>query len=265
LLKEKMAKTTIFFLLLVNLIWSATLYLEPTHTILFNYLYNVSYGVSFLIAGIVSLSFAKQFSQNKKIYTQVFFATILFFTAQLIWFFYNTILHSEVPYPGIPDLLWVLFYLLNLGIAKELFNSLKIQFNSAKIFEILAIFFTIFIISHSFVTINDDIVNLSLTIKILNIAYPLFDSLLVAIFLSSIRSSEGRFKPALLFFTSAFFIFTMGDSLFTYQTALHTYWNGNFVDALFAISGYLYAMGAISLPQILSKDNTSDIINTFEV
>ncbi len=260
-----MAITTIFFLLFVNIIWCAALYLEPTHTTPFNYLYNISYGLSFLMSGIVSLRLAKTIPQNKYLYNQVFISTSLFFLAQFTWAYYNVMLHSEAPYPSVADFFWIIFYIFNLFIAAGIFKSLKIDFNFSKFMEIFAIFAVIFTISHTFVTANSIPETSTLSAKILDIAYPLFDSLLVSIYLSSIRSAEGRFKPALLYFTSAFFVLTIGDSLFTYQNILETYWNGNFVDGLFAISGYLYAMGVISLPLILSSVNVSDSISSQDI
>lgn len=260
-----MAKTTIFFLLLVNLIWSATLYLEPTHTTIFNYLYNISYGLSFGIAGIISFLYIKKYPLNIFIWRTVILSTCFFFMAQLIWVYYNTVLQSEVPFPSLADIFWILFYITNIGMTLSIFKSLKIGYSYRNLLEIIFIFGILFTISNSFVAINTDFSESSQIVNILNVMYPLFDSLLVAFFLIIIRSSEGRFKPALLFFTTAFFAFTIGDSLFTYQTSLNTYWNGNFVDAIFAISGYFYSIGIFSLPQILNTTNASQTLTTQDI
>jgi hypothetical protein len=118
-------------LLILNIAWSRLLYLEPTHDTIWNYLYNLGYGLNFIIAAIICIKYFIKFVNFRP--TLFFFGVgfSLFSLAQFIWMYYNIIAHLPVPYPGLSDLFWILFYpcmwlafillIKNLGSNKSLF------------------------------------------------------------------------------------------------------------------------------------------------
>lgn len=246
-----MAKTLIFLLLIVNIFWSVALHLQTVHTTDFNYLYNISYGLNFLVAGVVSFLLMKKCQVHHTIHIIMGTGSILFFFGQLTWVYYNLYLRLPVPYPGVADAFWLLFYFFTAFAGLLIMKEIKINFDLKKILEIVIVSGFIFYLIYSFLFVNDTPENLPLLTQMLNIGYPLFDALLLAMSISAIRSQIGNLQPLLLYFVFCFVAFTFGDTLFTYQTTLGTYWNGNITDAFYALAGYFFAMGVISLPSLL--------------
>lgn len=251
-----MKKILLFFLIL-NLIWSIALYLEPTHVTAFNYLYNLSYGLNFLLATYISFSFMKTCRIHHPIHIVMGLGSLSFFIAQLIWVYYNLILFAEVPYPGLADLFWMLFYPFTAIGGVLVMKEIKINFTWDRILEILLTFAIVFSIIFSFISVNKIQEQLSPLTQLLNLSYPFFDALLLTLTLTAIRSQLGKLQPVLLYFMFAFVALAFGDTLFAYQTTLGYYWNGNIIDAIYAFAGYLYTLGILSLPQIIHPEENS--------
>lgn len=134
-------------------------------------------------------------------------------------------------------------------------SNMNIKFNLSKMIEIIVITGMVFLIVNSFIqSAASPQESLTLLTKVLNYAYPALDALLIALTLTAIRSNIGSLQPKLLYFMFAFIFLTFADTLFSYSTTIGTQWNGNYVDALFAAAGYLFAMGIISLPEILHPE-----------
>lgn len=247
-------KKILFILLLVNLVFCAWLYTLPSHDTPINYLYNLAYGLNFLLATYVSISFLIKCRVHRTIHLIMMLGSLSFFIAQLIWVYYNLILHSPIPYPGLADLFWVLFYPLTALGGYLIMRDIKIIFTWERLLEMAVSFGIIFFIIYSFLIINNVQENLPLFTQLLNLSYPFFDALLLTMTLTAIRSQQGQLQPLLLYFIFAFITLAFGDTLFAYQTTLETYWNGNIVDAVYALAGYFYAMGIVSLPNLLHPE-----------
>ncbi|KND49038.1 MAG: Sensor histidine kinase [Parcubacteria bacterium C7867-005] len=247
-------KKLLTLLLVINVLWSVWLYNIPEHETAANFLYNLAYGLNFLIASIACLFYIKKHPPYRNIYIAMFVGSAVFFVAQLIWLYYNLIARTEVPYPGIADLFWLLFYpFIGLGFAL-IMKRIKINFSLSRVFEIFIIFIAMFSIINSFISINSVQESLPLLTKVLNLTYPFFDSILLALALSTIHSKVGSLQPHILYFVFTFIILAFADTLFAYSTSAESYWNGNYVDLLYAVAGYLFAMGIISLPQLLQAN-----------
>lgn len=253
-----MIKNLVFALLLLNLGWTLALYFEPSHTTFFNYFYNLSYGLNFALAAWFCGHTAKHnpsLSPTLKYFT---FGFISFSLAQAVWLTYNLVLHSPVPYPGWADLFWLLFYpLLIIGFIKFL-RSLGSPLTPGNTLEIIVISAMIFLLISSFLSLNNSQLGLPLLTQLLNYLYPIFDALLIALSITTLRTQVGRLNFYILYFVLGFVTLALGDTLFAYQTTLETYWNGNLVDLIYALSGYLLLMGVLSLPKIsLSSTSTA--------
>ncbi len=242
-------------LLFLQVVWTIYLYTLPSHTSSVHYLFNLGYAIP-MVASIALLQVQK-ISQlrYKNIFVIIQFACGFFVLAQLYWTISN-LLGYDVPYPSIADLFYIFYYLFVLYAGTALLKRFGSIITPASIIEFIATWIVIFLIVSSFVTANQVQVDLTLLAKILNLLYPILDTLLITLTISAIRSQRGHLEPSLLFFLFAFLSLTLADASFAYQIKQETYWNGNFVDWIFALFSYLFALGCYHLSDIIqAKDN----------
>ena len=231
-------------LVFLNLIFNTFLLLNSNKETTLNYLFNASYGLIFFTGGIIGLT--------KKLYflgsALIFYALGLF-----AWTYYNLILGIPAPYPGLPDLFFLFFQpLLILGYI-SLIKSYNGKFGLKTSIEVILIFVVFFVILASFLDFSVGILKLPTTELILGIAYPFFDSLLVALAIAGIRTEGGSVHPNLLIFAFAAFFMASADTVFAYRIAQDSYWNGGISDSLFLIAGTLFSAGIISIKEKVSQ------------
>jgi len=243
----------LFLLLILNLISSIWLYTLEAHNTFFNYLYNFSYGLNFLLGLYYCFSRIPKYFKFRALLIYFGLASLSFFVAQLIWLYYNLYATTAIPYPSIADYFWLAFYpLIGIGFML-LLKALKSTLNLSMLIEIIITAGVIFLVLSSFLSLNNTTLNLPILTVILDYAYPIFDSIIISIAIAALRSQAGRLHSQILYFVFGFIGLAVGDTLFTYQTALNTYWNGNIVDAIYAISCFLIMMGFISLPALVEE------------
>lgn len=254
-------KKILFILLIFNLGFCAWLYTLPTHDTTFNFLYNLSYGLLFLVAAVTSFRLARICSVHRPIHLALGLGALSFTLGQISWFVYNFYLKTDVPYPGLPDAFFMGFYIFAaLGGILIMKQSIDIKFSWGQLIEIFITTGVIFHIINSFIRSAAPQEATPLLTQLLNYSYPFFDSLLIVLTLTAIRSKLGKLQPLLLYFMLGFMTLGFADTLFTYQTSLGTYWNGNFVDALFSIGGFFFALGVIYLPNLLHANDSSFVL-----
>jgi hypothetical protein len=104
-------KKLLYLMLFFNLGFSIWLSTFPDHVTIYNHLYNLSYGLIHIMCTIICVKHIFKDPSNKGVYLSLIVATTSFALAQFGWFCYNEFLKTEVPYPGIPDLFFFIFYL----------------------------------------------------------------------------------------------------------------------------------------------------------
>lgn len=244
-------------MLFFNLFFSLWLYNFSDHTSLYNYLYNLSYGCMFILSGLVSINYFFKDKINSSVYFFMTLASFSFFGAQLSWFIYNYYLKTSIPYPGIPDLFFFGFYLFTTIAGFIGLKKLNITRKMSTFFDMTILTIVFLTLMYSFIGSSFSIDNSSILATVADFGYPLFDSILLAITLTAIRSKAGSLVPTLIYFIFGFIFLAFADTLFAYQISIETYWNGNFVDAFFAIFSFFYALAVIELPILFhsSQDN----------
>lgn len=248
-------KIIYFLVLIFNLSYAFWLYTLPSHTTSFNYLYNILGSLNFLLGSLTSFYLMKQYKEYKIIFLGIGISGLSYFLAQLIWYGYNTLYASDIPYPSYTDLFFLIFYLTAIISSIKTMSFIKFKFNVSTIFEVVIITLAILLLSHSFMN-SVSVSNPATWIEaILNYAYPTLDALLISLTLAAIRSQYGRLQPMLLLFMAAFISLTFGDTIFAYQTSLGLYWNGNIVDILFSLTGFFLSMGVINMPSLLGTQD----------
>lgn len=225
--------------------WTLLLYQQPNHDNLLHFSYNLGYALFSLIAFIFSAYQFIKSEDRKSLYLILSLSSLCFLLANSVWFYYNLFLENSIPYPSPADFLWLAFYLFSFTASIQVFASQQPKVDN--LFEIILITIVLFFPLHSFMKINQDPSSSSIAL-LLNFLYPLLDSVLVAIFLTSFRLNQNQKQVNLLFLFS-FLSFTIADSLFAFQTNNQTYWNGNLTDLFFAVAIYLFTLGILKLNQ----------------
>lgn len=245
--------------LLVLLIWSVTLFLNPDKTTLLNYWFNAGYGVMFLVAGVVGIVYAKSIGWSSvigKALTFIGAGLVSYAFAQFLWLYYNLFSSIEVPYPSIADIFFLLFYVLVVIGFISLLNIFKLSITKEKIVQSVLLLPVVLAISLIFVFKPDLSTDLSFLGKALNIAYPVCDTLILYIILVMLRVSGGYFKSTTYFFAVSGVVLLIGDFLFTYRSAKEIYWNGDVSDLVFLISAFLFFLSFVYFNQKMVEMNS---------
>lgn len=244
-----------FFWIFFLGMWSFLLYTTNQTNTLLNYLYNLGYGALLGYASL-NLFLLSRKATNLKLPLQLLsLGSIFFFIANIIWFYYNLKYSTDVPYPSSADFLWLLFYLLTAIGSVIFFVNLKAKVTVSSLFETVIVTAVIFFPLQSFMSINHINTNNPL-ITTLNLLYPLLDSLLVSIYLTTIRNNFQLVGKELLSFLFCFVFLIVADSLFAYQASKDLYWNGNLTDFIFAFSSFLFVLGVLKLPEVINKSQS---------
>lgn len=250
-----MTTFAILFYLFLLIVWSIFLGQLPDKNQFQNYLYNIGYALFWGYTVIKYLKLIKLVPQAKTSFILLSMASGLFFAANSLWFYYNLQAGQEIPYPSTADLLWILFYIFTFLGSIPMLKSFGITFKASQVIETAVITTFIFIPLYSFLQTITSTSQLPL-VQLLNFLYPFFDSLLVALFLTAIRTQIGNFNFQLLYFLFGFVFFILADTLFAFRTANETYWNGDGVDVIFAVAGACLALGVNSIPSLIQNKKT---------
>ena len=239
----------LYFLLGILLVWYLYLLILPTKNTVLNYLYNLGYSLAFFTSAGISIYGIKILGFGAKVSKSLLFfglAAFLYATGLVIWVYFNLVLKVAIPYPSVADIFFVAFYpVLGLGILTVLGTFVTIS-NKKVIFE------TMFLAIVAVFLINilnrpDLSANLSVLTKVLNVAYPLFDVLLISLTYVSIRISSRKIEPSLMLIICALIFQAAGNLLFSYRSATNIYWNGDIADFFLTMAGISIAFAVINI------------------
>lgn len=243
---------TIFFtvLLAAVLVWGISLQLNPTHGNMSNYLFNTGYALLYGVGGIVGIIGALYVTTNismGKSFLYLGLAQLSYVVGLLIWSYYNVIAKIQVPYPSPADIFFVLYYpLLAVG-CWHLLTMVQSHIHMQHFMEVLAIFFMSAIVIVGFISTPDITSGLSVITRVVNLWYPLGDSLLVAISYLAFRAGHAKFQTGILILMIGLLIQVFADIIFSSRTAAQIYWNGDISDILFALSGWTISFSILNL------------------
>jgi hypothetical protein len=153
----------------------------------------------------------------------------------LIWLYYNLASQTEVPYPSLADIGFLLMIPLSAYGLFLLLRNIKITIDAISMLKIVILPLLVFILTYRIFILGKLAENVSTLQKIFNILYPLGDAIflsLTIVILSLIRGGK-LFKPiGIICF--GFIIEAIADFSFSWTTSIGTYYSGNWVDILFA-------------------------------
>lgn len=241
-LKFLVAIYSLFFVFM--LVWALYLQTLGDKTTVYNYLFNFGFALLFLgVCPMVVLSrkYIEGSTQLGKAFLFYSLASISYGIGLIIWVYYNLVAKVEVPYPSVADAFFIAFYpLMSIGIF-FMIRIFSVQLNIRLIGEtaLILILASLLVL---FVTKPDFSGELTFLNNILNLAYPIFDAVLLALMYLLIRISAGKFYLGLFFLISALFFQALADILFSLRTAQEIYWNGDISDILYTCSAFSLVM-----------------------
>ncbi|MDQ3098250.1 MAG: hypothetical protein M3Q44_00700 [bacterium] len=255
-----------FFLLLG--LWWLTLQARGLTVSNENYHFNFAYALMAAWGGIVTLKNAKEWGGFNSLYGKAvigFGLSLLSFAAGgITWAYYNyggflpanfispqTI--SDVPYPGLPDLGFGLFFPFALFGLWSLVSAVgfKYVWQTARGKAILlltpcfAILLT-FLVYKGIRTLSLSTDAETLAV-VLNYYYTVGDAIMIGISISLLflakKFSGGKLTSAFAFITIGLIVQYFADFIFNYRVSQETYFNADISDMLYATGLYLISVG----------------------
>ncbi len=245
------------FLVLLTLFWNVFLYFNTDNQTIYNYLFNVIYSLLFLYGAGVAFIASRNYSFSTPIGKSLVFYTISLLAYALglfVWAYYNIILRVEVPYPGAPDIFFVLFQPFAALSFFYLVKSYGSKFTPPRVIEFVVLSSVLFFILYSFLKTSSLGADLPIMARVLNITYPLLDAILASLAIIGLRTEKGALHPNLLIFVFASLAMVFADTTFSYRSSAGIYWNGDIADTGFAISATLFTWGLMNLSSRLKNE-----------
>ncbi|OGD84177.1 hypothetical protein A2572_03435 [Candidatus Collierbacteria bacterium RIFOXYD1_FULL_40_9] len=239
-------------LFLLHIILTVWFYLSGTNTEFVNYFYNILITLFVIIPFVQGIFYNKKHPELKPIIVPLQISNLLFAAALYIWFYYN-ITGNEIPYPSIADLFFIMYYPINLISLFYLTRQTGVKWTSGSIINTFLIFIFLSAISTIFLSNQSIDFSAPVLVIILNLIYPVLDSLLTAFGVTIMRSQKNFGYRYLFFYVFGYAFLGFADVIFAYQTNAGIYWNGNIVDLLYALGHMSIALGTNFLPTIFNS------------
>lgn len=237
---------TVFFILAI--IWNVYLYFLPDHFQTANYLFNVYYCSSGLIAGIIILLNIYRRHGGGEVASSLSYlalGAIMFAIALYIWSYYNLVLRVPIPHPSVDEAFFVVYpFLLTIGTVRLLrfYTGLlnwRVVIEAIIVFLLTAVPVTYFFIIPS---ISPDSVWIA---NFIIFAVVAGNSTLVSIVYLIVRIGGGRLRWLLSLYGVSYLMLIASQFTFQYRTGFNIYWNGDVSDSLIVIHLYLFCLATI--------------------
>ena len=132
-----------------------------------NWVIDISAGLSFIFALILIIRERKRKSKGKK-YVSLFIAILFWFSAEILYTYYQSVMRNDIPYPSYADSLWLLGYVF---MAHHLYSSYyywnkKNKFSESSVFiiTIFSALLILFLVQSSVITYSNDIYSILVAI-----------------------------------------------------------------------------------------------------
>ncbi|MBN7774276.1 GGDEF domain-containing protein [Clostridium aminobutyricum] len=206
----------------------------------------------------IGMSFQWQKNENKIVWKIFFAGTVSYLIGDMIWSYFELVLHQEVPILSICDLFYMvssIFYFIGMivYIRKEsLFNLIRTAFDALITMTVSLTliwkFFLIPIAADSSLTFWEKAVSLS---------YPIFDigylGAVLSLFLLFTPKSTNKKSHLLL--SMAFLVWFVADQIYLVLQN-YTYISGGFIDPLWPIGCWTFALVAVYSESSESNEET---------
>jgi hypothetical protein len=187
---------------------------------------------------------------SKKIWGQIVVGMVMWTVAEGTWAYYEVILGQEVPYPSLADLFWLFGYVM---FSVALLNQYRLFQTTPTQPQKLAIAWLVVIFSliGSFLVLIPIVESFDpekLLESLLNIAYPLFDLVLLILTLAIIFSLEqGRFALTWRLLGLGLVFMSTADLMFSYASWNEIYFPESRLNSITLLIDTLYYLSYLTL------------------
>lgn len=260
LLKDTRARI-LFIYYIALLIWWVYIFLTGQRDGFQNYLFGVAYAIIAIIGGLNGIFVSRHWGAWRSTMGRgiVFLSAglLAFAFGQLTWSYYNIVLQVEVPYPSVADMGYVgtipLYFLGMMFFSKAAGARFALRTWTGKLQTIL-IPLIVLLFSY-WIFLRDYEFDFGRPVKIfIDFGYPLGQALTISIGILAFTLSRNflgglmKSKIRLLIFALAFQYLT--DFSFLFQASRGEYFNGGFIDLMYATSFLIMSLSLISFSYI---------------
>ncbi|WP_368645555.1 diguanylate cyclase [Alkalibacterium putridalgicola] len=209
-------------------------------------------------------AYKKNRDKDKLFWLFLSFGTFSFVIAEVLWFIYETVLLFDVPYPGSPDIFYILniiFYLMafsyKLKMEKKYLSITKFIFDIFLVMTVYTTFFWYFLIKP--LIANDTVTPFELA---LSLFYPLGD--LTLLFFIVILFMTGRrlfHRYTTVFLFSGVLVQITADIGFLLMQNTDSYVSGSFLDPLFVLGLMLIGFTGLLQKEPFSEETSNLLLN----
>lgn len=226
-----------------------------------NLAFAFAYGLIPLFGGFFGLLKAKKWGLFKSAMGKaLFFLSVGLLTwsfGEIIWSYYNFVLQIEIPYPSWADASFIVSWpLWTIGVYYLSFATGAKFGLKNKSGQLLVFFIPIIAIMLSYYLLVTVARQGSFTLEggllkvFFDLAYPVWDVIILTLALLiyglSFKYLGGRFRWPVLIVFLGFVINYIADFGFSYTTTIETFYNGSWVDFLFALAMFTLSFGVNS-------------------
>jgi hypothetical protein len=252
-------KTSLWLITVLTVVVIAGMVLEPSGSTPSDTKYiitNVGISLIVFLGAYIGIDMARKFTMNGAVGKSLMFISLGMISwgiGQMIWFYYNIVLRTDVPYPSFSDVGYLgLIPLAAYGLYC-LWKSLVIKFDlKAKIktliIPLIVFAMTYFLFMYSKVAENTDLLT-----KSLNIAYPLGDAIFLSftvLILASVKGSK-LFRPIAII-CIGFIVEAIADFMFSWSTSAEIYYVGSVFDVPFALAFCIIGIGMYYMKDVVN-------------
>lgn len=209
---------------------------------------------------MTALRYRSRYPTLRPILHTAILSNICIIVAQSIWFYFN-VSGIEIPYPSLADFFFLLFYPTNAYLLLCLTRHTQPPWTLSTWSTLLLLILVFGGLIFVFLSTNLDF-SLSLPVLILNLTYPLCDAILAALGVTLLRHQPTLGYRYLFLFVFAYIFIAIADVIFSLHSTGGLYWNGNFVDLIYATSYFILALGVYYFPALTAtaaSDNAPSI------
>lgn len=230
--------------------WDAWLWTFTENDTIWNFLYNIVYGLLYFFAAAICFYGYKRLGSKGRLAHACRlwgYGMLVWGLGLVVWTYYNLGAGQEVPYPSLADVFFVAFYpLLALGIMHLHSFSTQEKSNYFSLANAPVAIIATFVVL-VFLRQPELSAELPLLERATNVAYSLGDAFLLSVAFGNLPAIVHGLKKAYWWLIASLFVLTAADILFSYRTATETYWNGDISDVLFTIFPVVFSIGVIRM------------------
>ena len=186
--------------------------------------------------------------------------SICYFIAEVIWIYYELILKIDPPFPGPPDIFWLLVFIFYFaGIIYKTYIERKSYQLVRLLFDVLIVM--IIAVTVSWYYIINPILNLGSHQTFLFVfvyaGYPIGNlGLFFGVIIMLFGTKQLLQEKALLFLLSGFFFLILADSAYLYLVVNNAYSTGSIIDPLGSLGFLLIGLAGLNSEIIVENSNT---------